>query len=79
MYTYTVKSLRDEVRRFELNPEQARKRLTEVRDLISLLLDCKNDVVRIHSFKKLQRRLVLGWASFDFLLYWSKIANPQKE
>ncbi len=73
--TFTLKDLREGVLRWRLDPLRARKALLEVRDLIDVLLTTDDDIKRIKAYKKLARRLTLGYGRMDLLVFWSKIAS----
>lgn len=75
----TPEELENGIERWRLSPEGARKNLTEIRDIIDRLLVCDDDVKRIRLFRKIQNRLLFGWARPDYLLWWSKIANTPKK
>lgn len=74
-YKHTVESVKKDILRYELTQKEARERLCEIRDNINELIECTDDVKRIQIFGKLEELLVVGWATFDRVLYWSKIAN----
>ena len=62
-YAYTVEKLRKDVPRCWMDPDKARARLVELRDLFDTLLTTKSDAVRARVVNKLRRRLVLGYSN----------------
>jgi hypothetical protein len=72
---YTVKRLNEDVRRYCMTPQKARKRLTEIKVIVDKLLICTDDAERIRLFKKFRSRLLLGYSRPEQLIHWSKIAN----
>ena len=69
----TVRDLRLGVLKSRITRRRAEAKLKEIRDLIDVLLEAKDDAKRMGAFKALGRRL--GLTSSD-LVVWSAIANP---
>jgi hypothetical protein len=78
-YAYTVERLRGDVPRCLMDPDKARARLVELRDLFDTLLTTKSDAVRARVVNKLRRRLVLGYSNMESVAVWSVIATRTPE
>ena len=75
-WRYSVEELHEDVHRFRMTPEQARKSLMDTRRLFDRLLDPKtSDAKRCAIVNTLKRRLVLGFSTIETLAALSKIAN----
>lgn len=61
-----------------ISKEQAKKKLTDIRDLIDLLLNANSDSERLKAFKSLEKRLILGHSRLSNLAAWSAVINPSK-
>ena len=76
-WRYVVAQLQEDRQRCLLKPQQARKNLIEIRDMIDALLTTDSDAVRTSTVNKLRTRLVRGYSRIENLAVWSKIANEE--
>lgn len=73
---YTSGWAASEIHRKMLPKEAARKNLTEARDILTALLDCKDDQERAHLFRRLQFLVENRWdRNMSPILLWSQMIN----
>lgn len=74
-WRFSTEELREDVLRYRMTPEEARRFLLFIRWLIDKLLTTKSDARRVAAVNMLQKFLTHGYRSISNLAALSKIAN----